>query len=189
MITTRTGDSGETSLMYGRRVPKTHPRVIACGEIDELNAAMGLARAHATVPRVQASLAARQRQLVALMGQLATLPEDAERHARDGFARLGTEDVEAFTAETLALERELATKFTDWAMPGEDTTPCGAALDLARAVARRAERAVVALTLPDLLPVVFLNRLSDWLWLLSRWEAKHHAAPPPNSTCTGPAAA
>ena len=189
MITTKTGDSGETALMYGRRVPKTHPRVVACGEIDELNAAIGLARAHAGAGRVQTELAARQRQLVALMGELATVPEDAERHARDGFARLGTEEIEAFTAETLALEREMQTKFTDWAMPGEDTTPCGAALDLARAVARRAERAVVALDLPDTRPVVFLNRLSDWLWLLSRWEAKHHAATSPNSTCTGPAAA
>ncbi|WP_205301177.1 hypothetical protein, partial [Escherichia coli] len=62
---------------------------------------------------MQTELAARQRQLVALMGELATVPEDAERHARDGFARLGTEEIEAFTAETLALEREMQTKFTD----------------------------------------------------------------------------
>jgi cob(I)alamin adenosyltransferase len=169
-ITTQRGDGGETDLMFGRRVPKTHPRVIACGEADELNAALGLARSHSSRDRVTAAIAARQAELVAVMGELATDDADVERYRADGYPRLTAGLVDALTTETLALEAEMKERFTGWATPGADTTPCGAALDLARAVCRRAERAAVTVAPANREIVRYLNRRSDFLWLLARCE-------------------
>jgi cob(I)alamin adenosyltransferase len=171
-ITTQRGDDGETSLMFGRRVPKTHPRIVACGEADELNAALGLARAHSTRERVTAAIAARQSELVAVMGELATDDADLERYRSEGFARLTTAHVESLTADVRALEAELNERFSGWATPGADTTPCGAAIDFARAVCRRTERAAVAVAPANREIVRHLNRLSDFLWLLARLEAR-----------------
>ena len=171
-ITTQRGDGGETDLMYGRRVAKTHPRVAACGEVDELNAALGLARAFSTRDRVTAALASRQAELVPMMGELATDEADRARYRTDGYAEVTAETVEQLTAETTALELELNTHFRDWATPGADTTPCGAALDLARTVCRRAERAALAAGVSNPEIRCHLNRLSDFLWLLARFEAK-----------------
>ena len=84
-ITTRTGDAGTTGLMYNRRVSKTHPRIEACGCIDELNAAVGLARASATDPWIGERLLLVQKDLITIMGKLATLSEDLPRYASDGF--------------------------------------------------------------------------------------------------------
>jgi cob(I)alamin adenosyltransferase len=170
-ITTQRGDAGETELMFGRRVPKTHPTVASYGEVDELNAALGLARVFSTRERVTAALAARQAELIGLMGELATAPEDRSRYLAAGYARLTAETADALTVETAALEAELNTRFQGWATPGADTTPCGAALDLARAICRRAERAVLAAGAPSPESVRHLNRLSDFLWLLARSEA------------------
>ena len=79
-ITTQRGDAGETELMFGRRVAKTHPEVAAFGEVDEFNAALGLARVFSTREPVTAALAARQAELIGLMGELATAPEDRDRY-------------------------------------------------------------------------------------------------------------
>src|SRR5512135_3323354 len=88
-IATKTGDCGTTSLMYHRRVSKADPRVEACGCVDELNSALGLARATSVSADVQDHLCAIQKDLVALMGELATVAEDSPRYVRDGFAQLG----------------------------------------------------------------------------------------------------
>ena len=85
-IATRTGDDGTTALMYQRRVPKTHPRVEACGAIDELNAALGVARASASDKWIATELLAVQHQLIIVMGELATTQQDLERYVRDGFS-------------------------------------------------------------------------------------------------------
>src|SRR5580765_7962502 len=85
-IVTKTGDNGTTGLMYNRRVPKTHQRVEAYGGLDELNAALGLARATATESFISDNLLVTQKELVTLMGELATCPEDRERYVKDGFA-------------------------------------------------------------------------------------------------------
>ena len=74
--------------MYGRRVPKNHPRVEACGAVDELNAALGLARATAEHDFVGDNLFAIQKDLIVLMGELGVLPEDLPRYARDGFPQV-----------------------------------------------------------------------------------------------------
>lgn len=168
-ITTQRGDGGETELMFGRRVHKTHPRVVVCGEVDELNAALGVARVQCAVPEVADVLAARQAELVGLMGQLATLPEDQDRYRAAGYACPTAETVATLTAETAAWEAQVKWEGRRWAMPGAGATPAGAALDLARAVCRRAERALVALDDAPAEALAYLNRLSDLLWLLARY--------------------
>src|ERR1700749_4939229 len=90
-IVTKTGDKGTTALMYGRRVPKNHPRVEAYGAVDELNAALGLARATAEEELVRENLLRIQKDLIALMGELATASEDLPRYVKDGFPQLGAD--------------------------------------------------------------------------------------------------
>jgi cob(I)alamin adenosyltransferase len=183
-IATRTGDQGQTGMMYNRRVPKCHPRVEAFGCVDELNAALGLARAACRFEFVQHHLLAVQKQLVVVMGELATAVEDLPRYVMDGF-ELTTP---ALTARLDSLVAELEARkveFHGWAMPGD--TPSSAALDLARTVCRRAERRVCALDgdrqLRNQEIIVYLNRLSDVLWLLARWvEAGGPPLPPTQST-------
>ena len=169
-IVTKRGDHGTTGLMYDRRVSKCHPRVEAYGSVDELNAALGLARATAEHEFVRGSLLAIQSDLVTLMGELATEAEDAPRYIKDGYAPLAAEST--VRLEKLAREIE-AQNITGrgWATPGASIS--SAALDVARATCRRAERRVCSLREANQLQnpeiVVYLNRLSDLLWLLARW--------------------
>src|SRR5271154_2997027 len=84
-IVTRTGDDGTTGLMYNRRVSKCHPRVEAYGSVDELNAAIGLARGAGQTPSARERLLEIQKDLVVVMGELATQAEDLPRYIKDGF--------------------------------------------------------------------------------------------------------
>ncbi len=102
-IVTKTGDGGTTALMYGRRVPKNHPRVEAYGTVDELNAALGLARATVREDFLRENLLAIQKDLVVLMGELAVLPEDLPRYMKDGYPVVAP----AMTAKLDALVREI----------------------------------------------------------------------------------
>jgi cob(I)alamin adenosyltransferase len=173
-IVTKTGDSGTTGLMYGRRVPKTHPRVEACGAIDELNAALGLARATATESFIGGNLFWIQKSLVDLMGEVGVLAEDLPRYVKDGYPLVTPE----MTAKLEKLVKEIETQnisFKGWATPG--ATKNSAALDVARTVCRRAERRVCELAesgeLKNVEIIIYLNRLGDLLWLFARWvEAK-----------------
>ncbi|MEY4386905.1 MAG: hypothetical protein RLY20_2188 [Verrucomicrobiota bacterium] len=176
-IVTKTGDKGTTALMYGRRVPKTHPRVEAYGTVDELNAALGLARASATHNFLRTNLLGIQKDLVNLMGELATGVEDLPRYVKDGYTLVTS----AMTHKLDALVKEIEAQsitFKGWATPGE--TMNSAALDVARTVCRRAERRVCALQEADQLHnseiIVYLNRLADLLWLMARW-AETNASP------------
>jgi cob(I)alamin adenosyltransferase len=169
-IATKTGDGGKTGLMYNRRVSKTHARVEAYGTVDELNAALGLARATATESFVRDNLFLIQKSLVGLMGELSVVPEDLPRYAKDGHLLV----TPAMTARLDALVKEIEAQkisFNGWATPG--ATQNSAALDLARTVCRRAERRVCALQeageLKDAEIIIYLNRLSDLLWLFARW--------------------
>jgi cob(I)alamin adenosyltransferase len=170
-IATKTGDDGTTSLLFGRRVSKTDPRIATNGALDELNAALGLARAHAREELVQAPLLAAQKELVNAMGEIAVLPEDRARYREKGFTPLSQRSVEDLDRLIAELEERHVISFRHWATPG--ATVESAFLDVARTVCRRAEREVVALagTGAELNPVLvrFLNRLSDACWLLARY--------------------
>ena len=177
-IATKTGDDGTTALMYGRRVPKTHPRVEAYGAVDELNAALGVARASAEHDFVRNNLLVIQKNLIVLMGEMGVATEDLPRYVKDGYSLV----TPAMTATLDALVREIEAQnisFKGWATPG--ATPSGAALDLARTVCRRAERRVCGLKeageLKNAEIIIYLNRLSDLLWLFARWvETKADSA-------------
>jgi cob(I)alamin adenosyltransferase len=169
-IATKTGDGGTTGLMYGRRVPKTHLRVEACGTIDELNAILGLARATTTEKFVSDNLFWIQKSLVDVMGEVGVLTEDLPRYAKDGYLLIAPE----MTAKLDVLVHEIESQnvsFTSWATPG--ATKNSAALDLARTICRRAERRVCVLKesgeLKNAEIIIYLNRLSDLLWLFARW--------------------
>jgi len=169
-IVTKTGDQGTTGLMYGRRVPKNHPRVEAYGAADELNSALGLARASAEDGFVREALLATQKDMVILMGELATAVDDLPRYVKDGFSLV----TPPMTARLDALAKELESrnlKFKGWATPGHNVS--SATLDVARTVCRRAERRVCALhesgQLQNAEIIIYLNRLSDVLWLFARW--------------------
>jgi cob(I)alamin adenosyltransferase len=168
-IVTKTGDKGTTALMYGRRVMKYHPRVEACGAVDELNSALGLARAAAGHDSLRDPLLFIQKDLVILMGELAVAAEDLQRYARDGHSLVAPEMT--VKLEKLIYEIEAGTvSFKGWATPGANRD--SAALDLARTVCRRAERCVCRLQetgeLQNTEIIIYLNRLSDLLWLLAR---------------------
>ena len=168
-IATKTGDKGETSLMYGRRVSKTDHRVDAYGCVDELNSALGLARAVVSDEFVRAEIVAAQKELITVMGELATAPQDLERYHKDGFEITTSAMVDRVTAVINKIESETM-KFKDWVIPGGSLP--SAALDLARTTCRRAERRVAALVNDDknfnIDILRYLNRLSDLCWLLAR---------------------
>ncbi len=171
-IATKTGDAGSTSLLFNRRVSKCDPRVEACGAVDELSCAIGLARAHWHDPLRPQQLETIQRDLIALMGELATADEDWEKYTRSGFPRLTQEQTHFLDQLVQEIEGKGMT-FQGWALPGG--TPASAALDMARTICRRAERRVCAIQgaeprNPEVLR--YLNRLSDTLWLLARVAAQ-----------------
>ena len=175
-VITRRGDDGQTDFMFGRRCSKNSLRVQAYGAVDELNSALGLALALGLGAEVGELVAAVQERLVPLMGELATLPEDMAEYRRRGYASLGPADVAWAEAQAEALEQRGDIHFAGWARPGQGAGPGAAALDLARAVCRRAERAVLALheaqPVPNASILIFLNRMSDVLWLAARYEIK-----------------
>lgn len=176
-ISTRRGDAGETDLLFGQRVRKDHPRVRALGDVDELNAALGLVRVHA---RCQETLeVARETQvlLIGLMGELATPCGQESRYEATHQQAILDQQVDWLDAWVARIEGEGAFAFKGWVLPGGAGVAAGAQADFARTIARRAERSIVEMQgTPEALPnanvVRFLNRLSDLLWLLARWEEK-----------------
>ena len=172
-IYTKTGDSGETGLFGGGRVPKDHPRTTAYGEVDELNSALGLARAMAPAEPFDDLLEGIQRDLFAIGGRLATPKPDKVAKAM-AKAVLPPERAESFERVMDEAEAELP-PLRAFVLPGG--TPKAAALHMARTVCRRAERSVVHLAHTDEVPpeiLIYLNRLSDLLFTLARL-ANHRA--------------
>ncbi|HEU4629658.1 MAG TPA: cob(I)yrinic acid a,c-diamide adenosyltransferase [Gemmatimonadaceae bacterium] len=176
-IYTRTGDRGDTGLFGGGRVGKDHARVDAYGEVDELNAVIGLARAVAPLPAgggaggplavIDALLAHVQRDLFAIGALLAT-PDLAKMRAQLEKARLDEGRIAELERAIDAADEKLE-PLKAFILPGG--SPKAAALHVARTVCRRAERRVVHLQreveLPEIV-VVYLNRLSDLLFTLAR---------------------
>jgi cob(I)alamin adenosyltransferase len=166
-IYTRTGDAGETGLFGGGRVAKDHPRVVAYGDVDELNSAIGVARATPPAQAFDSLLESIQRDLFALGGRLATPEPERVAKALDK-AQLSDDRVAELERIMDAADDEL-TPLHAFVLPAG--TPKACALHLARTVCRRAERSVVALARESELPplfLVYLNRLSDLLFTLAR---------------------
>jgi cob(I)alamin adenosyltransferase len=165
-IYTKKGDDGTTGLLYGGRVAKNAPAPTAYGEVDEAQAFLGVVRAQAG-PELAEIVLGIQRDLWVLMAELAT---DLANVAKltDGTSRATEAMVEALTVKI----DEVSERFeppTEFVVPGE--TPVASALDVARTVVRRAERAVVGAERgPASWAVPYLNRLSDLLWTLARWQ-------------------
>ena len=166
-IYTKTGDKGDTGLFGGGRVPKNHPRVEAYGDVDELNAAIGLARSIEQMPRIDEVLVPIQRDLFAIGALLATPDREKMRQHLEK-ARIDDERIEQLEHAIDDGDRELE-PLKAFIIPGG--TPKAAALHVARTVCRRAERRVVELqgdtAIPEL-AVIYLNRLSDLLFTLAR---------------------
>jgi len=174
-IYTRTGDEGGTGLFGGGRVGKDHPRVEAYGDVDELNAALGMARCIESMARVDEVLVPIQRDLFAIGALLAT-PDHEKMRDHLEKARVDEERIAELERQIDACESELE-PLTSFIIPGG--SPKAAALHVARTVCRRAERRVVHLahdvTLPTLV-VIYLNRLSDLLFMLARVANKRAGA-------------
>ena len=168
-IYTRTGDTGETSLFGGGRVPKDHPRVAAYGDVDELNSVLGVVRAAAAEEFFDDLLESVQRDLFAIGGHLAT-PDPVRVSKALEKAVLSPSRVTEFERIMDGAEQELP-PLRAFVLPAG--TPVAASLHLARTVCRRAERNVVSLTREeDVGPFVlrYLNRLSDALFVMARYE-------------------
>ena len=165
-IYTKTGDDGTTSLFSGGRVQKTHLRVEAYGTVDELNSIIGVARSHQPSKKTNEHLEKVQNQLFHLGADLAT-PLDAKA---DWVVRMDADSVlwletaiDTMTADLPALKQFI--------LPGG--TLASAQLQVARTVCRRAERVALALSADEAIGehvITYLNRLSDWLFTIARWE-------------------
>jgi cob(I)alamin adenosyltransferase len=163
-IATKRGDSGETGLVGGSRVSKADLRVEAYGTVDELNAALGLARSLCPDESIRAATERIQRTLFGVGGSLATPAEN-----RKGKSALTAVDVDELTDQVHRIE-SIEGILADWSLPGAQVP--SSAFEIARTVCRRAERCVVRLAQsgaevqPEVL--AYLNRLSDLIWLFGR---------------------
>lgn len=169
-IYTRSGDDGTTGLLLGGRVSKDDPRCEAYGAVDEAVSALGLARALCRDERVRGVIAQVQRELFIVGAELATSPSHYGAYL-ERFPAIGPEHTSRLERLIDHLEGQVALP-SSFILPGG--SPGSSALDLARAVLRRAERRVVALHRRGLLPngehLRYLNRLADLLFVLARYE-------------------
>jgi cob(I)alamin adenosyltransferase len=175
-VTTRTGDRGETGLGSGRRVPKDAPRIEAYGTVDELSSTIGVAISAGLDDQLAARLRAVQNELFHLGADLCIPEEDKARHPGPRIEASHVEALEAFQDELAA---DLA-PLKNFVLPGG--APGAAQLHVARTVCRRAERLVVALARDEAVGpevVRYLNRLSDVLFTMARWENKQKGVAEP----------
>jgi len=164
-IYTKRGDSGDTSLFGGRRVSKSSARIRAYGTVDELNTFLGLAASYELSDTGRGHLKKLQELLFVLGADLATPPDSDTR-----IERIAQTDVDFLEEAIDEMDKELE-PLKNFILPGG--SPAGATLHVARAVCRRAERAAVGCRSTDAisgLSVKFLNRLSDFLFVLARFE-------------------
>jgi cob(I)alamin adenosyltransferase len=166
-IYTRKGDDGTTGLLFGGRVRKDGAAPTAYGSVDEAQAAIGVTRAECERgSEIDSMLVALERDLWVLMAELATDP--ANRSKLTAGKNLVTDDM--VTALEASID-DLSARFdppTEFVVPGE--TRVAALLDVARTVVRRAEREALAVATDGSCAVPYLNRLSDLLWTMARWQ-------------------
>lgn len=164
-IYTRKGDDGTTGLLFGGRVRKDSDAPRAYGAVDEAQAAIGVARAEAD-PELDELLVRLCHDLYVCMAELATLPENRSK-LEPGRQAVTPEMVAALEPMIDDVTGRFAMP-TDFVIPGGSRT--SAALDVARTVVRRAEREALAVAADGSSVVPYLNRLSDLLWALARWQ-------------------
>ncbi len=182
ILYTRAGDQGETGLLGGERVPKWDLQPQALGALDEASSALGLARALSTRAETKEALLAAQRRLYAIMAELATGPGVEV----DPAFQTSAEDVRQLEAQIDAAGSKVALG-REFVLPGEIVA--GAALDLARAVVRRAEREVTRLSHERGIgggpTMAYLNRLSSLLFVLARFEERAQGRRAPSAKGSG----
>lgn len=170
------GDCGETSLLYGGRVPKCDPRAEAYGTIDEAVSALGLARALSTNERVRSIVLQFQNELFLVGAEMATDLEQRDK-LLENFGVVGSEHADRVEKLIEQFEAEIGMP-DSFIIPG--ATPAAAALDLARTIIRRCERRAVSLRADGLIEndaiLSYLNRLSDLVFTLARYEEQLQAS-------------
>ena len=172
-ICTKRGDEGMTDLMFKKRVTKTSERVAACGAVDELNAALGIVRNAGISEEMEQWVDEVQQKLVGLMGVIATHEDDHKRYDDAGYKGITLDDVKWLEEMIKEAESDKSVRFRGWSRPGKGGKLASAYLDLARTICRRSERKCWAVEDDAVMPArLFLNRLSDSLWLLARIVAK-----------------
>ena len=166
-IYTKSGDDGTTGLYFGGRVRKDSAAIEINGAVDEAQAAMGVARAESVAgSELNERLTALERDLYVLMAEVATAP--ANRRKLKAGASLVTEQMVLALEHEIDDFRERSDMPSDFMVPGENRV--AAALDLARTIVRRAERLAVGDPIEGSFVVPYLNRLSDLLWAMARWQ-------------------
>ena len=178
-IYTKTGDSGETGLFGGKRVPKTNPRLEAYGTVDELSAVIGVVRAADATEELDAQLAQIQGELLVIGSHLAT-PYNSAEEVPSTLPSFEEAWIARLETQIDTMQSELP-ELTSFILPGGSMA--GAQLHVARTVCRRAERRTVALTTTeeiDLLLIQYLNRLSDYLFVAARYT-NHNTNKPEES--------
>jgi cob(I)alamin adenosyltransferase len=166
-IYTKTGDDGTTGLYYGGRVRKDSAQIEINGAVDEAQSAIGLARAEsAPGSELNERLTALERDLYMLMAEVATAPEN--RHKLKAGVSQVTEEMVLSLERDIDDLRERPDIPSDFTVPGENRV--SAALDFARTIVRRAERLAVGDPIEGSYVITYLNRLSDLLWAMARWQ-------------------
>jgi len=166
-VYTRAGDDGTTGLLFGGRVSKDSPQPVAYGGVDEAQAAIGVARSLTDQGgALDEILVPLLRDLWVLMAELATLPDN--RHKLEAGATQVTPEMVTALEQLIDEVSERFEAPTEFVAPGQ--TRVSAALDVARTVVRRAERDALRAAADDSQVVPYLNRLSDLLWVLARWQ-------------------
>ncbi len=161
-ITTKIGDKGKTNILFGHQIDKTSPILEVTGTVDELNAAIGIARSSVTAPGLKEELLSLQHSLFVIGAEVATLPEDFSKLKRT----ITKENINMIEKSITQLEKY--NDIDNWFIPGE--SPSSAHLELARTIARRLERRLLQIQHHNEHTRIFVNRLSDYLWLLSQKE-------------------
>lgn len=161
-ITTKVGDKGKTNILFGHTVEKTDKLMDVCGTIDELNASIGVARASVVAPNMKQELLSLQHNLFVLGAEVATRVEDAVKLKRT----ISDKDIEFVENEIGILEKY--NDINNWFIAGEALS--SAQLEQARTIARRLERDLLRLGHHNKHANVYLNRVSDYLWLLAQKE-------------------
>ena len=166
-IYTRKGDDGTTGLLYGGRVAKDDPAPVAYGDVDEAQAAIGVARAGCERgTELDEILIGIERDLWVLMAELATAPDNRSK-LTDGASRVTASMVTDLEACIDAISERFEPP-TEFVVPGDDLV--AAQLDVSRTVVRRAERSALRVAVDGSHALAYLNRLSDLLWTLARWH-------------------